>query len=927
MGRKLGILLLIVSMLFAIVACSDEQATQEQPAPEQTVRVTLSVQKGAKALDSASDFKIDGVTTWKYTATKKDDGATTGQTTQQVALENGQTQPLSLGTWSFNLYGYKAEKLVCSGSISEVSITASNNKVAISVKELQAGTGIIAVGDVTITSLTASDYKQVVKVYKDGKESEEKTVDGSSINVASGSYKVVVTYLDKTTNAEVAKGITFVTVYDNLTTTVSGTLEKTTSGATKDADIVTVETDASGKNTEEVTFNVASTPVAAANTATAEEKKTTVKFPAGSLKVDSESESKEVSLEISSAPIAEASSSYTVAGSDNAVVAGFDFNLTGVESTTFDDGVEIETYISKGLGEASTLKIQAVGTETGTAPSIVSYDSTTGKIVFKVYHFSKYAIVTTKYVAVDQSGNMYETFNAALTATGVTEIYLLKEVVAEDLSKEVTINLNGKTFKKEGGFAISGNVTIKNGSVENVTVNSGDVKFENVNSKNIGVGDNFEGLLTFDGGVLDGEADGKNTFLVKEDFNQKRAAYVFKNLKVNTGTQKGIKIARAKSITIENCVFDGANLDAEATSATGDPDYLTRSTSAIDIILYNVAGESAVDVSITGCTFKDISSGEGHPYDTAGAIKIKNHNAITSGGLGKVVITGNEFSNCVRDVVIGKANDETIASSSFVTQTPAVLDADGEIDNENWTIANNKSTSHSEDILVYIKSSANDGKIKAEIGKVVGGCYVYDISTAYVAIGDKVYCKQDISTDSVLTFGKIPTSVATYGGQAITWKVLEVKEDKILVLSEKVLFNMKHYESNGMHSWADSLIKAYLNKEGSDGFVSQYGLDDVAIIAASEDESGYDAGDVFLLSSYEVEANYFNNKDSYGSPCIVYNLAGTASYWWSRSAGEQYEGYPSYDFVYWDNDGYFDSDGEYAYQEYGVRPAFWISLE
>ena len=913
MGRKLGILLLIVSMLFAIVACSDEQATQEQPAPEQTVRVTLSAQKGAKALDSASDFKIDGVTTWKYTATKKDDGATTGQTTQQVALENGQTQPLSLGTWSFNLYGYKAEKLVCSGSISEVSITASNNKVAISVKELQAGTGIIAVGDVSITGLTASDYKQVVKVYKDGKESEEKTVDGSSINVASGSYKVVVTYLDKTTNAEVAKGITFVTVYDNLTTTVSGTLEKTTSGATKDADIVTVETDASGKNTEEVTFNVASTPVAAANTATAEEKKTTVKFPAGSLKVDSESESKEVSLEISSAPIAEASSSYTVAGSDNAVVAGFDFNLTGVESTTFDDGVEIETYISKGLGEASTLKIQAVGTETGTAPSIVSYDSTTGKIVFKVYHFSKYAIVTTKYVAVDQSGNMYETFNAALTATGVKEIYLLKEVAAEDLSKEVTINLNGKTFKKEGGFAISGNVTIKNGSVENVTVNSGNVKFENVNSKNIGVGDNFEGSLTFDGGVLDGEADGKNAFLVKEDVNQKRAAYVFKNLKVNTGTQKGIKIARATSITIENCMFDGTNLNVE--SATGDPDYLTRSTSAIDIVLYNVAGESAVDISITGCTFKGISSGKGHPYDTAGAIKIKNHNAITSGGLGKVVITGNEFSDCVRDVVIGKANDETIASSSFVTQTPAVLDADGKIDNDDWTIANNKSTSTSKEILVYIKSA--DTKIKAEIGKEVGGCYVYDISTAYVAIGDKIYCKQDISIDSILTFGKIPSSVATYGGQAITWKVLEVKEDKILVLSEKVLFNMKHYETQGMKDWDVSLIKAYLNKEGTDGFVSQYGLNDVAIVAATEDESGYEAGDVFLLSNYE--AHEYNG----GSTPVSRNLENELCIWWLRTTSDSEWG----DFIAIYEDASFWSEGDYSNENFGVRPAFWISLE
>ena len=182
----------------------------------------------------------------------------------------------------------------------------------------------------------------------------------------------------------------------------------------------------------------------------------------------------------------------------------------------------------------------------------------------------------------------------------------------------------------------------------------------------------------------------------------------------------------------------------------------------------------------------------------------------------------------------------------------------------------------------------------------------------------------DIAVGDILTLGNIPTSVETYGGDDITWKVLEVKEDRVLVLSEKILFNMKHYESNGMHSWANSLIKAYLNKEGSDGFLSQYGLSDVEIVAAAEDESGYGAGDVFLLSSYEVQIKYFN--DSFTS-ATAYNLAGTASYWWTRSAGTQYEDYTSYDFVVSDDTGYFDSDGEYSTNEYGVRPAFWISIE
>ena len=205
------------------------------------------------------------------------------------------------------------------------------------------------------------------------------------------------------------------------------------------------------------------------------------------------------------------------------------------------------------------------------------------------------------------------------------------------------------------------------------------------------------------------------------------------------------------------------------------------------------------------------------------------------------------------------------------------------------------------------------------------GSRLYNVLEEDVSKGTTVTIDGDVvwkDGGRILTMGKIPSSVKTYGGQDITWKVLEVKEDKMLVLSEKVLFNMKHYETAGMHDWDNSLIKAYLNNEGSEGFVSQYGLEDVEIVAASEDESGYGAGDVFLLSSYEVQIKYFN--DSFTS-ATAYNLADTAIDWWTRSAGEQYEEYPSYDFVVNYDNGYFDSDGEYATNEYGVRPAFWIS--
>ena len=169
-----------------------------------------------------------------------------------------------------------------------------------------------------------------------------------------------------------------------------------------------------------------------------------------------------------------------------------------------------------------------------------------------------------------------------------------------------------------------------------------------------------------------------------------------------------------------------------------------------------------------------------------------------------------------------------------------------------------------------------------------------------------------------ITLGKIPVGVKTYGGQNISWKVLKVNGNKALVLSEKVLFNMKHYETDGMDEWNKSLIKAYLNNVGSDGFVSQYGLGDAAIVAASEDESGYNAGDVFLLTMSEIQFDYFDDATSR----IANDLAGTACNWWTRTTGTDE------DFMCIEgSDGWYYSEGYYSTNEFGVRPAFWIEIE
>ena len=76
---------------------------------------------------------------------------------------------------------------------------------------------------------------------------------------------------------------------------------------------------------------------------------------------------------------------------DHTAVAGIDLTLTknGTE-VTFDSGVAtIVTYIVPGLDPA---KVTVKYNGTGTAPTLVSYDSTTGRLEFTTTHFSEYFV-------------------------------------------------------------------------------------------------------------------------------------------------------------------------------------------------------------------------------------------------------------------------------------------------------------------------------------------------------------------------------------------------------------------------------------------------------------------------------------------------------------------------------------------------------
>ena len=276
---------------------------------------------------------------------------------------------------------------------------------------------------------------------------------------------------------------------------------------------------------------------------------------------------------------------------------------------------------------------------------------------------------------------------------------------------ETAIELDGTTIEA---------VPTENGIVLKAVVKNGNVTLENINTQEITVDNDFAGSLVFEGGYL--QAKDNSTYAFLRGYEGKQADYTFRNMKVSTGTEKGIKIQRAKSITIDKCTFDGTNL----LTTTGGDINQTRSLSAIDITLEgtNDSEFAKTNITITNCIFKNIRYGvdgddnETTHLDTAGAIKIKNQ-MKENGGIGKVTITGNKFTNVCRDIVIGKAKDEYFDYQTRTWTTGSAA----------WTVKNNTSTFTTETVKnVEVKTEVAE---KTKIGKMQGGCAIFDIGDAY----------------------------------------------------------------------------------------------------------------------------------------------------------------------------------------------------
>lgn len=369
------------------------------------------------------------------------------------------------------------------------------------------------------------------------------------------------TYEEQNVVYTATTGVKYVNVYDYLTTVIKGTITEYTNAAElKPADIkvdadgsyVTQLTKAvaySGEgtktNSDAVEFNLPVSAAGVAETTTdaggasTTTNNTVMKFPANSLVQSSTSEESSdktnVSLEFVTKDLtqdnntkveeSEEASTYQIKGINGTAVATLSFKLTGATLDSNLSNADEEskakapsgyTTIAAGLadsfdvanGDKATLEIGYLPGSSSTpdysesatqTPELLSYDSETGRLGYRVYHFSTYVIFAQEYVATDGSGKRYTTLQDAAdnVAEGGT-ITLWKDVGDEDnwdntihletdnvvlnLGNNTiygTLDLNDDSYKAPERKIVVNGKTSENYNIDGKIVNYDDGGFKN----------------------------------------------------------------------------------------------------------------------------------------------------------------------------------------------------------------------------------------------------------------------------------------------------------------------------------------------------------------------------------------------------------------------------------------------------------------
>jgi len=190
------------------------------------------------------------------------------------------------------------------------------------------------------------------------------------------------------------------------------------------------------------------------------------------------------------------------------------------------------------------------------------------------------------------------------------------------------------------------------------------------------------------------------------------------------------------------------------------------------------------------------------------------------------------------------------------------------------------------------------------------------------------------------------------------WRVLEVQNDRVLVITEEIILKRPYHNGDKDTTWADCELRNYLNGEFYNSFEDHDKLRILQVTNKNPDNQWYgtnggkDTEDyIFLLTIEDVVCKYFgdsseilNNsiykqkkykywfgtKDKNNIYRVANHINGGVWWWWLRSPGRinrtacYIHGVPAGIVGINGNGVYFKHFG--TERDGGVRPALWLKI-
>lgn len=204
--------------------------------------------------------------------------------------------------------------------------------------------------------------------------------------------------------------------------------------------------------------------------------------------------------------------------------------------------------------------------------------------------------------------------------------------------------------------------------------------------------------------------------------------------------------------------------------------------------------------------------------------------------------------------------------------------------------------------------------------------------------GTKLPRAKNVNVHDIIKFGKYEQDGNEQNGkEIIDWLVLDKQDNKVLVISDKVLDNVRY----GDKVWEESEIREWLN---ADFYNIAFTDAEKSLIETTkitdENKDTYDK--VFLLSEDECHKYFEREGDRKCIPTVYavnmgliqdndtpgYSKNGEGtSYWWLRSNDAYYlYAYVKGNGKIW-NDSGREEYGKDSDSTIGLRPALWLNLK